>query len=81
MPKTSDNLFSVIEFLDVPLAKAADRAIQHKTLIRVLNKTNIVPAWSLKNGEVFRIGLDFMASVLLSASVERVGVSHMQNFV
>ena len=39
-----------------------------------------IHAWSLKNGEVFRIGLDFMVSVLLSASVERVGVSRMRDF-
>ena len=30
--------------------------------------------------EVFRIGLDFMVSVLLFASVKRVGVSRMLDF-
>ena len=32
------------------------------------------------NKEVFRIGLDFMVSMLLSALVERVGVSRMRDF-
>ena len=40
----------------------------------------MVPAWSLKSGEVFRIGLDFMVTVLLSASVKRVDVSIMRDF-
>ena len=37
----------------------------------------IVPACGLKIKEVFRVGLDFIVSVLLSASFERVGVSRM----
>ena len=40
----------------------------------------IIPTWSLKNTEVLRIGLDFIVSVLLSASVEIVGVSRMWDF-
>ena len=42
--------------------------------------SGIFHAWSLKKKEVFQIGLDFMVSVLLSASVERVGVSRMRDF-
>ena len=43
--------------------------------------TYFVPTWSLKNKVVFWIGLDFMLSVLLSALVERVGVSRMRDFL
>ena len=35
----------------------------------------IVPTWSLKNEEVFLIEWDSLISVLLSTSIERVGVS------
>ena len=35
---------SVILFLDIPFKTAADRAIPHKTLIRVLNKTTLYQA-------------------------------------
>ena len=41
----------------------------------------VVPAWSLKNWEVFWIGLDLMVTVLLSASVEIVGVSRSGIFL
>ena len=43
-------------------------------------ETNKQRTFSLSNGEVFQIGLDFMLLVLLSAPVERVVVSHIWDF-
>ena len=43
-------------------------------------ETNKQRTFSLSNAEVFRIGLDFMLSVPLSAPVERVVVSHIWDF-